>query len=164
MSIGGHHTTASTRDEWLTPPEILLPLCSFDLDPCASIQRPWPTATRHLTVEDDGLSHEWSGRVWLNPPYGSQTAHWLDRMADHNDGIALVFARTETAMFFSHVWLRATAMLFLEGRLHFCSVEGFRASGNAGAPSVLIAYGEDNAEILRASGLRGAFVSEWTVR
>ena len=45
-------------DVWLTPPEILHSLGDFDLDPCASRERPWPTADKHLTIDDDGLSRE----------------------------------------------------------------------------------------------------------
>lgn len=53
------------NDEWLTPPELLRALGPFALDPCAPVVRPWDTAERHYTVEDDGLSIPWVGRVWL---------------------------------------------------------------------------------------------------
>lgn len=62
-----------TKNEWLTPPEIITALGSFDLDPCAPISPPWPTAVKTFTVLDDGLKKEWYGRVWCNPPYGTQT-------------------------------------------------------------------------------------------
>ncbi|WP_223160903.1 phage N-6-adenine-methyltransferase [Salinicola aestuarinus] len=87
------------KDEWLTPPSILEALGSFDLDPCSPVERPWDTASEHLTLHDDGLSAAWRGRVWLNPPYGRETGLWLEKLAEHGDGIALVFARTETEMF-----------------------------------------------------------------
>ena len=48
--------------------------------------------------------------------------------------------------------------MFLEGRLYFHHADGRRAAANAGAPSVLAAYGQEDAEILAASGLPGAFV------
>ena len=82
----------------------------------------------------------------------------MARLAEHGDGIALLFARTETAMFHKHVWNKADALLFLKGRLHFHRPDGTRASGNAGGPSVLIAYGTQNAAALKDSGLDGAFV------
>lgn len=146
------------KDEWLTPPHIIEALGPFDLDPCAPVIRPWDTAARHYTLRDNGLSQEWRGRVWLNPPYGRETGAWLDRLADHGDGIALIFARTETDVFFRHVWGKATAVLFLRGRLHFHHVNGERARANAGAPSALIAYGIRNAESVQSSGLGGYFV------
>lgn len=156
MSIGGHHSAAALKDEWLTPPEILQELGPFDLDPCAPIKRPWPTAAEHYTIEDNGLAQPWHGRVWCNPPYGLEAARWLDRLARHGNGIALIFARTETRMFFEHVWRRADAVLFIEGRLHFHHVDGRRAAANSGAPSCLIAYGDENALRLKDCGL-GAF-------
>jgi len=144
--------------EWLTPPEILAALGPFDLDPCAPAHRPWPTAARHYTIMEDGLLQPWEGRIWLNPPYGSDTWAWLAQLADHGDGIALVFARTETEGFHECGWGRADAMHFFRGRLHFHHLDGQRARGNSGAPSVLIAYGQSNAHRLQDSGLPGKFI------
>lgn len=158
MSIGGHQSACAMKDEWLTPPHVLAALGPFDLDPCSPINRPWPTAAKHYTVEDNGLCQPWHGRVWCNPPYGTQAAHWLHRMAQHGNGVALIFARTETRMFFDHVWARADAVLFIEGRLHFHHVDGRRAEANGGAPSCLVAYGEENAQALQRCGL-GRFVA-----
>jgi hypothetical protein len=115
------------NDEWLTPPEILEALGPFDLDPCAPVNRPWPMASRHYTIQDDGLMKPWEGRVWLNPPYGLQAERWLRRLAEHGNGIALIFARTETEAFFSQVWERATGLLFIRGRLTFYRVDGTKA-------------------------------------
>lgn len=156
--IGSHQSARMLNDEWLTPPELLARLGVFDLDPCAPIARPWETAARHYTVNDNGLMQPWAGRVWLNPPYGREAATWLRRLADHGDGVALIFARTETEMFFAHVWERADALLFLRGRLHFHYVDGRRAAANGGAPSVLIAYGARNVECLHGVADLGAVV------
>jgi hypothetical protein len=156
--MGGHQSANSYKDEWLTPPWILQKLGHFDLDPCAPVNRPWATAAEHYTVEHDGLSRRWWGRVWLNPPYGKHTGAWLARLAQHGNGVALVFARTETEMFHRHVWESGSACLFLEGRLTFYHVDGTRARHNGGAPSVLVAYGTTNAEAMRDSGIQGAFV------
>lgn len=155
MGMGSHQSARMINDEWLTPPEILRALGAFDLDPCAPIVRPWEMAHRHYTAQDDGLSLPWSGRVWCNPPYGLQAAKWLERMADHGNGIALIFARTETDMFFRWVWERAHAVLFLRGRLYFHRVDGTRAAANAGAPSCLVAYGSVNADVLEACVING---------
>ena len=56
------------------------------------------------------------------------------------------------------VWNRATAVLFLHGRLHFHYADGTRAKANSGAPSVLVAYGEWDSLILRDCGLPGTYV------
>lgn len=157
--IGGHHRAYRGRsDDWLTPPEIIEALGPFDLDPCACVDMPWSTAETMWTVEDDGRLREWFGRVWCNPPYGPELRQWVERLASHGNGIALIFARTETAAFFDHVWGKADAMLFIKGRLHFHLPTGERAKANAGGPSVLIAYGDANVESLRSSGVAGAFV------
>lgn len=150
-------THRGAKDEWLTPPEIVSALGVFDLDPCSPVDRPWPTARNHFDILDDGLSREWTGRVWLNPPYGPETGKWLSRLADHGNGIALIFARTETRMFHQFVWTRADALLFPLGRICFYHVTG-EQSKNAAAPSVLVAYGHDNIKALRECGLTGRVV------
>jgi hypothetical protein len=148
----------------LTPPHILAALGSFDLDPCSPVRRPWTTAAAHLTLDDDGLHEEWEGRVWLNPPY-SQVEAWMERMVEHGEGTALVFARTETRWWQEHVWPHAAAVLFLAGRLTFHHGDGTRskAGHNSGGPSALIAYGEADRVALRSSGLPGAFVDAITM-
>lgn len=173
--IGGHHSHRAGTVEWLTPPEIIAALGPFDLDPCAAIDQPWPTAAHHFTRVDNGLMKPWRGRAWMNPPYANGViSAWLERMAAHGHGTALIFARTETEAFFSGVWDQATALLFMRGRINFHFGErwqdprtgrwyeiGERAPGNAGAPTVLCAYGVNDADVLCAyseSGERGKFV------
>jgi DNA N-6-adenine-methyltransferase (Dam) len=157
--IGGHHRGyAGGSVIWLTPPvQILAKLGKFDLDPCAApLPRPWDTATTHY--ESDGLDREWFGRVWLNPPYGPELGKWLKRLAQHGNGIAIAFARTETKAFFDWIWPMASGLLFIQGRLNFHRQDGIRAKANAGGPSVLIAYGNANAEALRISSIPGQFI------
>lgn len=158
--IGSHHSANPQTDEWLTPPHILKALGPFDLDPCTPAGgMPWPTAERMLTVEEDGLSAPWGPAelVWLNPPY-SDVEPWMARLARHGHGIALVFARTETAWWFESVWPHCSMLLFLKGRLTFHRGDGTasKAGHNAGGPSVLIAYGPEAAHRLGHCGLAGA--------
>lgn len=153
--MGSHQSTRMETDVWLTPPEILEDLGPFDLDPCASLNRPWDTAAKHYTIDDDGLAQPWEGFVWMNPPYGRQTGTWLERLALHGHGIALIFARTETRMFTEHVWPHASALRFLAGRVTFRYPDGTPAPNNGGAPSVLIGYGTEARYRLTASTLPG---------
>jgi hypothetical protein len=159
--IGGHtRTREGATNNWGTPLEIVDALGVFDLDPCG--REGHSTAFNVWTEEvHDGLNYEWLGRVWMNPPYGPHTGKWLDRLAEHGDGIALVFARTETQMYWEKVWQLASGILFLKGRLHFIEADGTRAKGNSGGPSTLIAYGARNVEALANSGLPGALVRTW---
>jgi hypothetical protein len=162
--MGSHQSGAMVNDTWLTPRHIIDALGPFDLDPCAAPDTIlWPTARQHICLPNDGLSVPWNGFVWCNPPYGRSAEQWLDRMDKHGHGIALTFARTETASFFKTVWRarNASALLFLEGRLHFHFPDGRRADANSGAPSVLIAYGRSAGEVLAGSGLRGALIAAW---
>lgn len=160
--MSGHHSAAAETVEWLTPPHVIDALGgadSFDLDPATPAVQPYPTARARYTRADNGLMMPWFGRVWLNPPYTShEIGRWLARLADHGRGCALIFARTETENFFSFVWERASAALFLRGRLNFHRTDGRRSSRNAGAPSVLCAYGTRDAEILAFAGIEGKFV------
>lgn len=156
--MGSHQSAHMLNDEWLTPPQIIKSLGNFDLDPCSPITRPWDTARSHYTSVDDGLNQAWTGRVWCNPPYGREATKWLNKLAEHRNGIALIFARTETEMFFNEVWNKADGLLFLKGRLFFHYVTGEAAKANAGAPSVLVAYGEENVQALIQSKIPGQFL------
>lgn len=149
---------AFRNDRWLTPLPLIQSLGSFDLDPCGAPEH--PTAREIWTPETvgDGLSLPWHGRVWLNPPYGRTMADWMRALALHGSGTALIFARTETVLFHEWVWPRASALLFLSGRITFLTPDGSRSKANSGAPSVLIAYGQADADALRTSGIKGAFV------
>lgn len=178
MPIGSHQSAKPGTDVWLTPPYVLDALGgagSFDLDPCAAVNQPWPSARQHYTIEDNGLIKPWHGRVWCNPPYQTGVVgRFLSRMKEHDRGMVLIFARTETEAFHDAVWRAADALLFLEGRLHFHVSEdtwlprknskpvfvarGERCPANGGAPSVLCAYGSDDADALAECCLPGAFL------
>lgn len=157
-SIAGVHGPRAQTHDWITPKFIIDHLGPFDLDPCQCHTQPWPCAAQGIVLPEDGLSRQWHGRVWLNPPYNTHAAAWLAKLARHGCGTALIFARTETEMFFAHVWRAAHAVLFLEGRLNFHFPDGRRADHNSGGPSCLIAYGEMDQERLRTSSLKGHFV------
>jgi len=155
-----HTRRKTSSDDWITPRWLLGHLPEFDLDVCASVAQPWPCAKRSLTRKENGLLRTWEGFVWCNPPYGRSTAMWLNRMALHNDGVALVFARTDTRMFFSDVWPFASVLLFLRGRLTFHYPDGSKPKDghNSGGPSVLIGYGLRAAKALIDASQLGALV------
>jgi hypothetical protein len=151
------NTNTANKDEWLTPPHIFFVLGHFSLDPCAPVNRPWDIAERNYTKDDDGLTKEWFGRVWLNPPYGKETFKWLNKLASHKQGIALIFARTETIGFHKEIWNKADSVFFFKGRLRFYHVTGEKG-GTANAPSCLVSYSEKDTEIIAKSELHGRLV------
>lgn len=163
-SVPHCETRRAQTHTWLTPLSMITALGPFDLDPCAAPDpRPWPTAKLHWTHADNALNRAWLGRVWLNPPYGerAQIGKWLHRMAEHRNGIALLFARTDTALFHQIVWPIATAVLFVRGRIYFCRPDGSTPSGDgagARAPSVLIAYSNADADRLERTDIEGKFL------
>ena len=142
---------------WITPRWVLARLGPFDLDPCACMSQPWPTARRMYCVS--GLDRPWEGRIWLNPPYGSGMGEWLSRLADHGDGIALVFARVDSQAWHDYVWSRADGLLFTRGRIRFCRPDGTEGLGGPSAATVLVAYGSRNLSALEESGIEGALVA-----
>ena len=142
-------------NEWYTPPEIFQALgCEFDVDVAAPVGGvSWIPAARSFSYHDDGLSQPWDGRVWLNPPYGPHTGRWLARLAEHGDGIALVFARTDVTWFHT-IAPQAKLVSFIRGRVQFVRGEGrARAGHNAAAPSCLMAFGDECGDIVRRSDL-----------
>lgn len=153
MSMCGHESPVQISETWLTPPSILKTLGEFDLDPCCPQGMPWQTAARMVTPEEDGLALPWFGRVWCNPPWGRKAEPWLSRLAAHGNGVALLPARTETQMFFTHVWGKADSVLFVRGRPSFHHKDGAKAKANCGVPIVLIGFGEENAAALDRCGL-----------
>jgi hypothetical protein len=157
-----HTRRADTTDSWITPKWLIEEIGPFDLDPCACDPQPWPCAARQFTQRDNGLILPWEGFVYCNPPYGQAAGNWLHRMATHNSGIALVFARTETRMFFRSVWPFASALLFLQGRLTFHYPDGSmpRNGANSGGPSVLIGYGKRARLRLETLGHLGAVIAQ----
>lgn len=160
MSRGIHSRPSDgLSNDWLTPPGIVRALGKFDLDPCASKDQFYVTAASMISPPRDGLAAEWKGRVWLNPPYGRQLRKWLAKMAEHDNGIALVPARTEVeSWFWPFVWERATAILFIRGRLFFHRPDGSQ-EGNAGHGSVLAAYGSNNAKNLMECQIEGRYIN-----
>jgi hypothetical protein len=191
--IGSHtKPNQGITNTWLTPASLVNALGVFDLDPCAAPSpRPWPTALTHIELPEDGLAASWYGsrcrdcglmfeqhdsspcgpdnfhpiplRIFLNPPYGKEADRWLAKMATHRSGIALTFARTETATWHKWIWPCAHSILFLEGRLYFHKPDGTRGDSNAGGPSALISYSVEDTLALIGSGLKGAHVT-WLVR
>ena len=99
------------------------------------------------------------GRVWLNPPYSRPLIErFVSRMAEHNNRIALLFNRCDSKMFQEVIFPKAKGMLFMKGRIKFYREDGTKGD-SPGCGSVLVAFGEENANILRNSNIEGKYVT-----
>lgn len=78
------------NDELYTPKALFDKLgLEFDLDVASSYNENIATPTTHrFTIEDDALSKEWFGRVWMNPPF-SKPSPWVDKWLKHGNGVML---------------------------------------------------------------------------
>jgi hypothetical protein len=132
----------SGENEWYTPPEYLDAardvLGVFDLDPASSetAQRT-VKATAYFTIDDDGLTKAWRGKVWLNPPYGEPFEELATKLiteyrAGHvTEAILLTHNFTDTRWF--HEALETAGVFCLpRGRIRFVGPDGNLASPTNG--------------------------------
>lgn len=141
MSV--HEAPWGATREWYTPPEVFDRLgLRFDLDPASPMSGPvaWVPADGFYSPNENGLMQPWTGRVWLNPPYGPPGVAFIHRMAEHANGVLLVPARTETR-WFQRAASSAQVVAFLRDRLHFIRADGMQA--RAPFASVVMAWGDE---------------------
>lgn len=141
---------SSDSEEWYTPADIvervIQVLTGIDLDPCSNSQEaPNVPAALHFSKAEDGLTREWNGKVWMNPPYGRSIGQWIGKLVSEyeagrvTEAIALVPARTDTAWFAA---LRDFPRCFVQGRITFLKPDGSKADP-APFPSALVYLGPD---------------------
>jgi ParB family chromosome partitioning protein len=121
-------------------------LGAIDLDPASSeIAQRVARARTFFAAEDDGLAHEWHGRVWLNPPYSRDlVAKFVDKLL-----LEIRAKRTHTAILLVHTytdtqWFRraaaASAAICFTKRLRFWSPDG-RSNRSPTQGQALLYYG-----------------------
>lgn len=115
---------AVSTDDWYTPAWVFEGMgVTFDLDVCAPPGGvPWIPAKRYFTEDDDGLSQEWEGFVWCNPPYSAPT-RWCRKWARHGNGIILLRADLSVAGP-EAAFAAATSMFVPYPRLQFVNSTG----------------------------------------
>lgn len=70
----------TTTEVWETPQDFfdnLNNIFNFTLDVCADPEN--AKCDKYFTKEDDGLQQEWTGNVWMNPPYGRVIGKWVQK-------------------------------------------------------------------------------------
>jgi ParB family chromosome partitioning protein len=155
-----HVSHNSGENEWYTPPEYLeaarAVLGKIDLDPASSrVANERVKASRIYTAKDDGLSKQWKGRVWMNPPYAQPLiTDFCERLvAEYEAGrvkaaVALVNNGTETG-WGQRLLAASSAVCFPKGRIRFIDPEG-KPSG-APLQGQMVVYLGDNKIAFRAA-------------
>lgn len=148
------------KNEYYTPACITDALGAFDLDPCAPLYQHRHIAEREFTLNEDGLKRPLVGRVWCNPPFTHpECRKFVEKMAAHGDGILLLPNHSfDSAWFQDYIFDKASAIIFLRGRIVFDRSPGVKSGNRAPTGHILVAYGVWNAERLKESGLEGKFV------
>ncbi len=120
--------------EWYTPPQYIASakrvMRTIDLDPCTSrLAQETVQAKRFFTIDDDGLSQNWTGTVWLNPPYAAAIIRrFVDKLLGHlgsevSQAIMLTHNNADT-LWFHKAAARAAAVCFTRGRVRFYDEKG----------------------------------------
>lgn len=157
MNTSHERLTEEYTNEWYTPKYFFDAFPEFDLDPCAPVKPLWKTAKNMFNIKDNGLELDWSkyGKVWLNPPYERPLINnFLEKLSIHNNGIALIYTRMDTIMTQEFVLKKASAILFIKGRIAFYKPDGTKGKP-AGCGSMLVSYGEECKELLKNCGIEG---------
>jgi len=158
------NSSPKTSDCWYTPPEIiaLIEKClnGITLDPCADDGK-HIEACYHLTATNDGLSHQWFGRVFMNPPY-SCPGVWIAKLQEEfnsgrvEEAIALVPASTDTKWF--HPLIASNLICFWKGRIKFLDVN-YQPKMPARQSHALIYWGKNQSRFRQIFSSFGTFNS-----
>lgn len=133
-----HVALNSGNNEWYTPSDIIetarTVMGSIDVDPASSeLANKVVKAETYYTAETNGLTKEWCGNVWMNPPYSTELIDkFVDKLVEQKDNykqaIVLVNNATETEWFEKIVNV-ASAVCFPRHRVKF-----YKPDGKVGAP------------------------------
>jgi site-specific DNA-methyltransferase (adenine-specific) len=132
---------SSKSNEWATPQNLFDELndeFNFTLDPCATDEN--AKCSKYFTIEDDGLSKDWSKDVvFMNPPYGREIKKWIKKAYEESlNGatvVCLIPARTDTTYWHDFIFDKANDIRFLRGRLKFGN-----SKNSAPFPSAIVVY------------------------
>ena len=161
-----HVANNSGNNEWYTPAEYIeaarKAMGSIDTDPASNdIANKVVKADKYYTIETNGLAHDWTGNVWMNPPYSSDLiSKFVEKLkeqrANYNQAIILVNNATETQWFYEIVKI-ASAVCFPKSRVKF-----YMPDGKTGAPlqgQAVLYVGNNTEKFISAFGGIG-----WTAK
>ena len=147
-----HRASGTGQNEWYTPQDYVgaarFVLGEIDLDPATHpTAQEWIKAKKFFTEEDNGLSKEWHGRVWLNPPYSREKIKlFIDKMVAEIEAARVTAAIVLTHSYTSSSWFHeigplTQALCFTEGRIAFTDPDGDPCKPTQG--QVFFYYGPD---------------------
>jgi hypothetical protein len=134
LHLGAHVGNNSGNSEWYTPQEyvdaVRHAMGGIDTDPCScQAANGVVKAGTFYDEADNGLGREWTGRVFVNPPYGDGTvSQFSAKLLEELDSgratqaVFLVNNCTETK-WFQLLISRASAVCFPCGRISFWSLD-----------------------------------------
>lgn len=128
-----HVANNSGNNEWYTPSVYIEAarevMGTIDTDPASSeVANQTVKASTYYTAETNGLEHDWTGNVWMNPPYASDLIgkfadKLLEQRTSYAQAIVLVNNATETE-WFAKIASISSAVCFPRGRVKFYSPDG----------------------------------------
>ena len=128
----------SGKVEYYTPPEIVeaarATMGGIDLDPASSARaNEIVQAAQYITVEQDGLSQPWFGRVWMNHPFGrKENPLWIQKLMDERLSGSLLQVCCITFASTSEQWFRPLLdfpQCYLYGRTNYLLPDGTVKTG-----------------------------------
>lgn len=155
--------TTGASDEWYTPKYIFDALdVRFDLD-VANAAIGGAHVPCDVSYGSEGLSRDWSGLVWMNPPFGGRNGlvPWLDKFFDHGNGIALTPDRT-SAPWWQDAARRADAVLFISPKVKFERPDG-SVGKSPGTGTTLFAIGRPGVEAINRAAKAGLGLAVYPV-
>lgn len=119
---------SSKTNEWSTPQDFYDKLnaeFNFQLDVASTKEN--AKCAKYFTIEDDGLSKEWSEMNWMNPPYGGHTKDWIKKAHEESlkgrETVCLIVSSTDRSYWHDYIFPFAKQIRFIRGRLKFGGVK-----------------------------------------
>jgi len=145
---------SSEKMDWGTPQFLYDQLDAefgFNVDVCAHELN--HKCYNYFTEDDDGLSLDWVGTCWMNPPYGREIGKWIKKAYEESlrgaTVVCLIPSRTDTKYWHDYV-MNAAEIRLVKGRIKFVHSEELH-SASAPFPSAIIVF-KNTGEPVKVSG------------
>lgn len=141
MARLNQYTSVDSADEHYTPKWIFDELgIVFDLDVASPAGGSNVPCKHYFTQEQDGLTQEWYGNVFMNPPF-SQTTVWARKFIAYGRGIAILPA--SAAHWAKELWETDAGIVLFTKTLRFDRPNGEKPKAIS-YQLWIVAYGDEN--------------------